>query len=273
MPRSFSSFSRSVSCPVSARTSAVLPWSMWPAVPMIERHGQSRRTVEVDQQVVGVEDAAQVEQEAPVVDAAEDRRARGAEARGDRLGAERRVRRPRAPGSAAARPAARRCRPRHSDVDQRRPRSPAPSARRSSGATARPTASISVERPREPAQRRQRRARDRAPRGRGAASRASAASVSLSGRSARVQRVRARGARSALARPTMMPACGPPSSLSPLKVTRSAPGRDALAHHAARAAGRSGARSTSAPLPRSSITGTPRRAADRDQRRQRRPPR
>src|SRR5437763_618895 len=35
MPRAFSSFSRSVSTPVSARTSEVLPWSMWPAVPTI----------------------------------------------------------------------------------------------------------------------------------------------------------------------------------------------------------------------------------------------
>src|SRR5262249_53156607 len=35
MPRAFSSFSRSVSTPVSLRTSAVLPWSMWPAVPTI----------------------------------------------------------------------------------------------------------------------------------------------------------------------------------------------------------------------------------------------
>ena len=33
MPRAFSSFSRSVSMPVSACTSAVLPWSMCPAVP------------------------------------------------------------------------------------------------------------------------------------------------------------------------------------------------------------------------------------------------
>jgi hypothetical protein len=35
MPRRFSSGRRSVSTPVRARTSAVLPWSMWPAVPMI----------------------------------------------------------------------------------------------------------------------------------------------------------------------------------------------------------------------------------------------
>ena len=33
MPRAFSSGSRSVSVPVSALTSDVLPWSMWPAVP------------------------------------------------------------------------------------------------------------------------------------------------------------------------------------------------------------------------------------------------
>ena len=33
MPRRFSSSSRSVSTPVSARTSVVFPWSMWPAVP------------------------------------------------------------------------------------------------------------------------------------------------------------------------------------------------------------------------------------------------
>src|SRR3954452_11668096 len=33
IPRSRSSGSRSVSTPVSARTSHVLPWSMWPAVP------------------------------------------------------------------------------------------------------------------------------------------------------------------------------------------------------------------------------------------------
>jgi hypothetical protein len=35
IPRAFSSGSRSVSTPVNARTSAVLPWSMWPAVPSV----------------------------------------------------------------------------------------------------------------------------------------------------------------------------------------------------------------------------------------------
>src|SRR2546425_1272347 len=36
MPRACSSGRRSVSLPVSARTSHVLPWSMWPAVPTVE---------------------------------------------------------------------------------------------------------------------------------------------------------------------------------------------------------------------------------------------
>ena len=35
IPRSFSSFKRSVSIPVSALISDVFPWSMWPAVPRI----------------------------------------------------------------------------------------------------------------------------------------------------------------------------------------------------------------------------------------------
>ena len=51
---------------------------------------------------------------------------------------------------------------------------------------------------------------------------ASAASVTFSGRTARAngsRRIRAMRS----ARPTISPACGPPSSLSPLNVTRSAP--------------------------------------------------
>ena len=39
MPRAFSWGRRSVSTPVSARTSAVLPWSMWPAVPSVRAAG------------------------------------------------------------------------------------------------------------------------------------------------------------------------------------------------------------------------------------------
>ena len=39
MPRSFSSFRRSVSRPVSALMSVVLPWSMCPAVPSVRPRG------------------------------------------------------------------------------------------------------------------------------------------------------------------------------------------------------------------------------------------
>ena len=60
-------------------------------------------------------------------------------------------------------------------------------------------------------------------------------------------------------RPTIRPACGPPSSLSPLNVTRSAPA--ATRSRTTGSRGRpNGERSISAPLPRSSSTGTPPRA-------------
>src|SRR5688572_8635087 len=39
MPRAFSSFRRSGSVPVSARTSELLPWSIWPAVPTMAKVG------------------------------------------------------------------------------------------------------------------------------------------------------------------------------------------------------------------------------------------
>ena len=50
MPRSFSSFSRSVSQPVKNLTSAVLPWSTWPAVPRVmlgfsSGHGPANRSL------------------------------------------------------------------------------------------------------------------------------------------------------------------------------------------------------------------------------------
>src|SRR3989337_2930846 len=87
MPRSFSSRSRSVSWPVSARMSEVLPWSMCPAVPIMR--GMS--AVEVDGQVGGVEDAAEIEAKATGVDAADDRGMRGAEAGRDLFGGDRGV--------------------------------------------------------------------------------------------------------------------------------------------------------------------------------------
>ena len=77
----------------------------------------------------------------------------------------------------------------------------------------------------------------------------SAASVSLSARNARCSGWR-RSFSTRSARPTTMPACGPPSSLSPEKQTRSAP--------AARLSARVGSSptSTSAPEPRSSTSGS-----------------
>ena len=59
------------------------------------------------------------------------------------------------------------------------------------------------------------------------------------------------------ARPTMMPACGPPSSLSPLKQTTSDAGGEAWPARTARRAGIRTARPRRAyrPLPRSSTTG------------------
>src|SRR5438552_14589991 len=54
-----------------------------PRLVRLAHHGYPDSLLEVDGELGGVEDAAQVEQEAAVVDAAEDGRARGAEARGD----------------------------------------------------------------------------------------------------------------------------------------------------------------------------------------------
>ena len=84
---------------------------------------------------------------------------------------------------------------------------------------------------------------------------ANAARVSLSQRMARLSGLRRmRSMRSA--RPTSIPACGPPSSLSPLKVTRSAP--CAIAWAGVGSAGRPNrVRSVSVPLPRSITKGTP----------------
>ena len=83
----------------------------------------------------------------------------------------------------------------------------------------------------------------------------SAARRILSRRKARFSGFRASRAIKS-ARPTTSPACGPPSNLSPLKVTRSAPCARASA-----AVGSCGkpqrARSTSDPLPRSSTKGKP----------------
>ena len=77
-----------------------------------------------------------------------------------------------------------------------------------------------------------------------------------------MRRARASGwrriASMAAVRPTAMPACGPPSSLSPLKVTMSQP---AATLSASAGSSLNSSRSASAPLPRSSISTAPRSCA------------
>ena len=91
MPRAFSSFRRSASTPVSAFTSAVLPWSMWPAVPTIT----GRRSWEGGEEAGLVVEAAQVEDDGAALDAADDRDGgRRAGARPAPRGRRRRARRP-----------------------------------------------------------------------------------------------------------------------------------------------------------------------------------
>ena len=74
MPRAFSSGRRSVSTPVSARTSAVLPWSMWPAVPTIMRRFRTgAAAASWPRKACCVLQAAQVEPQGAVGDAADHR--------------------------------------------------------------------------------------------------------------------------------------------------------------------------------------------------------
>ena len=88
----------------------------------------------------------------------------------------------------------------------------------------------------------------------------SAAKVILSARSARISGCCARDRHAP--RPTMMPACGPPSSLSPLKQTTSTPARTTPATDGSLAAAPQASPSQSGePLPRSSTTGTLNRRA------------
>ena len=153
---------------------------------------------------------------APCLDAADDRRVARPEARRER----RRARCPRSPARptrASRREATRRRSPTSS-------RSPSTRSRTSSGRPetrrVRPDTRARPGSPRSSARR-------GCPSWRGPARyspsvAASAASVTLSGRTARASgSFRMRAMRSA--RPTMSPACGPPTSLSPLNVTTSAP--------------------------------------------------
>src|SRR3954466_5648288 len=106
MPRAFSSGSRSVSTPVRRAISAVLPWSMWPAVPSVSgrasapaviraRRARRRRRGRPPRRWDGgggeaglrVGERAGVEQEPPVLDAPDERRVAGAQGGGERVGA------------------------------------------------------------------------------------------------------------------------------------------------------------------------------------------
>ena len=214
MPRSRSSGSRSVSTPVSARTSAVLPWSMWPAVPSVS----------------GIVTRARVRRAGPRRRSACAGRAAGGRPRSGR--------RPAAPRPAAARRGRRRETP-GTETATAGPGSSssgsAPPPTRATAATISVSAAIA--------------AASRSARARIVTS--SAASIasdrdlaagkigiavagagwprarrapSLSSRSARASGCR-RAASTASARPARIPACGPPRSLSPEKQTSAAPAR------------------------------------------------
>ena len=191
---------------------------------------------------LGVRQRAAVQQQSAVADDADDRRLTVSERLGERLldraGEARQLgQRKRAAADAADRLldlAADR-----SGQPLRRGREP-PRAARSASAAPAPRA-----------------ARARA-RGRARASPRARASVSLSARSARWSGWR-RSRSTSSARPTTIPACGPPSSLSPEKQTRSEP-----AARLSRAEG-SPSRWTRTPEPRSSTSGSPCRRGDRRQ--------
>ena len=221
-PRRFSSSNRSGSVPVSARTSDDLPWSTWPAVAttVMRRPAVARAaaTMRVSSDRV---DRAEIEEGATVPGAGDHRDRCGAER--DRRGRRRR----RAPYDGIVTPGAdpapgqrvawrRSGRRRHRRRTRRRPRRslrprlvelrrPARSTIRQNAMSvaarlSRYVSAVSCERPRGPAHR----AGARAP---------ADDAVQRSTRSAR---------------PAMMPACGPPSSLSPQNVMMSAPSAIAL---------------------------------------------
>ena len=84
MPRSCSSGSRSVSLPVSARTSHVLPWSMCPAVPTVSGI-VARTATRATSSTSSSRERAAVEQQPAVADDADDRRLADAQRRRELL--------------------------------------------------------------------------------------------------------------------------------------------------------------------------------------------
>ena len=239
IPRRRSSASRSVSVPVSAATSAVLPWSMWPAVPSVSPRRPARQPSARCAAAAATPHPrrrAFAGRGAP----ARPRYARHRRARRRAAGRRGRRRRPgrgrsRRPGRAA--PAVGSVPP-----PARRGRRARPSRRRRIAASHRVRARApqlllagSAASPR----------RDRARRPRSRWSRSvasSAASCSLSSRSARASGWR-RQRSTAAAGPARTPACGPPSSLSAGEADESAPAATDAAPSGSSPIGSSGARS------------------------------
>ena len=202
-------------CRSAPASSVVLPWSMWPAVPMTTvigsadaRRGAAERA---SARPAAGSTVRRSRMTRPLSIRADDRRGRRAAAPRAAVAPTPADRRPdRREGLAGQRAAADRRlgrRPTSQPCRGRRERLGAPARSPSTGvAIIRQTGISSSARP----------ARYRP------SVAATAASVTLSGRIARASGSRRiRAIRSA--RPTMSPACGPPTSLSPLNVTRSAP--------------------------------------------------
>ena len=252
MPRSFSSWRRSGSMPVSARISVDLPWSTWPAVPMTRiRTSRAARRLLPSSGVLLGQDRAQVEQH------------RSSSMRPMTGGSACRKRPPgdRAIGVSSA----------TAQLGWVWPGSEPPPIGRARCHDARALelcGQRSRARPRGLGRRRRSCAR-RAPRVRPRRARSAPASRRAPPASAcrvgsRASADAAAACRSRSARPTMMPACGPPSSLSPEKPPASCP-RPRWPGPSARGPARSAPYPASEPEPRSSTTGRPCARADLDQ--------
>ena len=247
--------------PVRARSSVVLPWSMWPAVPTTTLTRRGPRSSVPHRVATAGEASGQQARRPPARRSAgrtRARRPRCARAPGP----------DRAAGAAAARSgeATRTATP--ADGSTWPGSEPPPTALSSST-----TSACGTRRPRRSADARAAqlvgRPRDRPPdrdvRARARPARyspsvaATPARIALSGRIARASGSRrSRAIRSA--RPTISPACGPPTSLSPLNTTTSAPAASRSAGVGSWASPKA-AVSSSAPEPRSSMTSAPCRCA------------
>ncbi len=223
-------------CRSSARTSHVLPWSMWPAVPTVSgMHGPRRRPRRARRRRACGSRAAAGRRGRCRSPACSRNRSAVGELLFDRAGERRELgERQRAAADAS-----------HRLLDRRRRSA---STRRSARARTSAESSCSIRSTGTSC-------RARAGSRYSSSVPSSAARPSLSMRSARCSGCRRRRSTRS-ARPTTMPACGPPSSLSPLKQTRSAPSASEP-----RAVG-SSPTSTKTPEPRSSRSGSSRAPGD-----------